>query len=344
MPSRCRSPEPAASTPAATSSWSAWPGRPRTWLLMAAAAVAAPGHLPQQPRVGRHDLLRRPQPDPRDRVRLRVGEPPARLFNLLPVPPLDGSALLERLLPEAWLPHLVPVPALRAAHLVGPRLLHRRGRDDRAAVLQRAQPLRGRIERATHLVRRFVGALRPGGPSTADDRGCTGCWARRVRPVGEDAGPTTGATRSGSPGASRRASPSPPRPATTGGSPPRCSTTSASSTPAWGVVARVGATLAGAAARARRPRTPGRPDGPHPTGRPVPAAPRARRDPDPAGRRPRRGGPLGRRATTVPTRSPRRAAAGGRRRAPRRRRRLSSRRASGGGAGPRVGTGSAPGR
>jgi Zn-dependent protease len=26
------------------------------------------------------------------------------LFNLLPVPPLDGSALLERLLPEAWLP------------------------------------------------------------------------------------------------------------------------------------------------------------------------------------------------------------------------------------------------
>ena len=26
------------------------------------------------------------------------------LFNLLPIPPLDGSALLERLLPEAWLP------------------------------------------------------------------------------------------------------------------------------------------------------------------------------------------------------------------------------------------------
>jgi Zn-dependent protease len=26
------------------------------------------------------------------------------LFNLLPIPPLDGSALLERLLPEEWLP------------------------------------------------------------------------------------------------------------------------------------------------------------------------------------------------------------------------------------------------
>ena len=26
------------------------------------------------------------------------------LFNLLPIPPLDGSALLERLLPESWLP------------------------------------------------------------------------------------------------------------------------------------------------------------------------------------------------------------------------------------------------
>jgi Zn-dependent protease len=26
------------------------------------------------------------------------------IFNLLPIPPLDGSALLERVLPEAWLP------------------------------------------------------------------------------------------------------------------------------------------------------------------------------------------------------------------------------------------------
>jgi Zn-dependent protease len=27
------------------------------------------------------------------------------VFNLLPIPPLDGSSLLERILPEAWLPH-----------------------------------------------------------------------------------------------------------------------------------------------------------------------------------------------------------------------------------------------
>jgi Zn-dependent protease len=27
------------------------------------------------------------------------------LFNLLPIPPLDGSSLIERVLPEAWLPH-----------------------------------------------------------------------------------------------------------------------------------------------------------------------------------------------------------------------------------------------
>jgi Zn-dependent protease len=27
------------------------------------------------------------------------------LFNLLPIPPLDGSALIERVLPEGWLPH-----------------------------------------------------------------------------------------------------------------------------------------------------------------------------------------------------------------------------------------------
>lgn len=27
------------------------------------------------------------------------------LFNLLPIPPLDGSALIERVLPGAWLPH-----------------------------------------------------------------------------------------------------------------------------------------------------------------------------------------------------------------------------------------------
>ena len=27
------------------------------------------------------------------------------IFNLLPIPPLDGSALIERVLPEEWLPN-----------------------------------------------------------------------------------------------------------------------------------------------------------------------------------------------------------------------------------------------
>ncbi|MGZ4802508.1 MAG: site-2 protease family protein [Acidimicrobiia bacterium] len=27
------------------------------------------------------------------------------IFNLLPIPPLDGSSLLERILPQSWLPH-----------------------------------------------------------------------------------------------------------------------------------------------------------------------------------------------------------------------------------------------
>jgi Zn-dependent protease len=27
------------------------------------------------------------------------------VFNLLPIPPLDGSSLLERILPDSWLPH-----------------------------------------------------------------------------------------------------------------------------------------------------------------------------------------------------------------------------------------------
>ena len=40
------------------------------------------------------------------------------LFNLLPIPPLDGSALVERLLPERWLPALVPLPAVRDRSLL----------------------------------------------------------------------------------------------------------------------------------------------------------------------------------------------------------------------------------
>ena len=47
------------------------------------------------------------------------------LFNLLPIPPLDGSALIERVLPEPWLPPLVPVPAVRLPRAVPAGVLHR---------------------------------------------------------------------------------------------------------------------------------------------------------------------------------------------------------------------------
>ena len=45
------------------------------------------------------------------------------LFNLLPIPPLDGSALIERVLPEAVAARLVPVPAVRDARAVPARVL-----------------------------------------------------------------------------------------------------------------------------------------------------------------------------------------------------------------------------
>ncbi|GIU87835.1 MAG: hypothetical protein KatS3mg009_2350 [Acidimicrobiia bacterium] len=45
------------------------------------------------------------------------------LFNLLPIPPLDGSALLERALPARHLRDVAPVPALRHPRAVPARLL-----------------------------------------------------------------------------------------------------------------------------------------------------------------------------------------------------------------------------
>ena len=63
-------------------------------LLMLSAAIAARGLY----HPGRHDLLL-------DiawsfaLVNLFLG-----VFNLLPIPPLDGAAMLERVLPQQWLP------------------------------------------------------------------------------------------------------------------------------------------------------------------------------------------------------------------------------------------------
>jgi Zn-dependent protease len=52
------------------------------------------------------------------------------VFNLLPVPPLDGSAVVERLLPASWWPGYLKVrsyglPILIGVVLIGPLLFHR---------------------------------------------------------------------------------------------------------------------------------------------------------------------------------------------------------------------------
>ena len=47
------------------------------------------------------------------------------LFNLLPIPPLDGSALIERVLPGEVAAELVPVPSVRVPRAVHPRVHHR---------------------------------------------------------------------------------------------------------------------------------------------------------------------------------------------------------------------------
>ena len=47
------------------------------------------------------------------------------LFNLLPIPPLDGSSLIERVLPGQLAAELVQVPALRVPRAVPARVLHR---------------------------------------------------------------------------------------------------------------------------------------------------------------------------------------------------------------------------
>jgi Zn-dependent protease len=45
------------------------------------------------------------------------------VFNMIPVPPLDGSALLERLLPRSWLPAYLRVRPYTLMILFGAVLL-----------------------------------------------------------------------------------------------------------------------------------------------------------------------------------------------------------------------------
>ena len=96
------------------------------------------------------------------------------LFNLLPIPPLDGSSLLERVLPERWLPdwyRFRPYGILVLFALVF----------FTGIFTTIIKPFQDRLYdfvyglTARHLVRRFVGALWPG-PPRADDE----AWAAEV--------------------------------------------------------------------------------------------------------------------------------------------------------------------
>ena len=106
------------------------------------------------------------------------------LFNLLPIPPLDGSALIERVLPGEVAAELVPVPALRDPRPVPPRLLDRRSRSDPRSVRGSSWSTSSSGEAAPPL-----GALRP--------RALARAAAARRRRVGRSRCSHPGRTRSG---------------------------------------------------------------------------------------------------------------------------------------------------
>ena len=92
------------------------------------------------------------------------------LFNLLPIPPLDGSALLERVLPEAWLPNWYkfrPYGFLSCSCSCSRPASSRTFLDPFERL---ALPVRVRMSamKVAHLSGRFVRALWPGAPR-ADD-------------------------------------------------------------------------------------------------------------------------------------------------------------------------------
>ena len=113
-------PETDCATDAATCCWSRSPGRPRTsrsWCsprcvtqVMIAGSVYAT--IDDLPLVAQFLFLFAV-------VNLFLG-----LFNLLPIPPLDGSAMLERVLPGRAARDVVPDPALRHPRAVPARVLH----------------------------------------------------------------------------------------------------------------------------------------------------------------------------------------------------------------------------
>ena len=166
------------------------------------------------------------------------------VFNFLPIPPLDGAALIERVLPESGCRAGTRSgsTASSCCSLLGVLRPHRRSHH--RAVARSPRPVHLRMSRAAHLTGRFFGSLRAAPARRRRRRS----WVQLVLTPEEfacvaDARPG----RSGGVGRRRpprRAASSAPMP-TTAGSRPRCCTTSARPTAGLGTFGRAGATTVG---------------------------------------------------------------------------------------------------
>ena len=270
-----------------------------------AAARRPPGHAVRVARGSRHELRARrssPRSSPgrsstaNGAIFIVIGDLPLRVlvpllfaevnlflgvFNFLPIPPLDGAALIERVLPARVAAELVPVPAVRDPRAVPARVQRPTSRAAVPAVPRSPLPVRPAMTRAGHLVRRFAASLRPAPARRRRPRARAGArCSRRSSSAGSGSGARIGPSRSRP--AARAVGRSGPTP-TRGGSRRRCCTTSARPDTAFGrrpagALATVAAALAGPR-RARalagrigryvRPRRAGRraaPDGRGPPG------------------------------------------------------------------------------
>ena len=127
------------------------------------------------------------------------------VFNLLPIPPLDGSSLIERVLPRNWLPDWYRFRPYGILVLLIVGSVDHRVRPPVLAVHQRAVRLHRAMKRARHLARRFVRALWPGHRVTGTWRGWPASSSPPSSRCGARSRTTTGGTRSGSRRTSRRA-------------------------------------------------------------------------------------------------------------------------------------------
>ena len=176
------------------------------------------------------------------------------LFNLLPIPPLDGSALLERVLPGRVAPALVQVPAVRLPRAVPARVLDRRSSASSSS--RSSNRLIDFVfrdpgdEGCVHLVRPLrAGAVAGRRRAPTTSRGSESVLTPDgLRAVAAASPTTTSATRSASPATCRRASPAPSTPTTRAGSSAALLHDIGKLDARLGVYGRVVATVSGAAA------------------------------------------------------------------------------------------------